>query len=521
MKIAAGEVIERPASVVKETVENSIDAGASKISVLVQQGGKDRIVVLDDGEGMDQEDARKCLCRFSTSKIRSAEELSFIRTLGFRGEALSSISAVAHLRIRTAIRDGEGTEVVCQPGQMPQYATIGASKGTTVEVRDLFFNVPARKKYLKSAPVELTHITRTVHTYALSYPNISFSLEADGKRIYYSPGKGWTPELFRGILDRPVAESLYHFSRSTSTGSIEGFLASPEFFSRTPRGIFTFVNHRPVRLLNLYHWIREAVEEIVPAGQYPYMIVFLNLPDDLIDVNVHPSKSEIRFLSNILVQNLVVQGIRDGLGEMMKQRRASGAPYTPLSIPMDGNVHRVIGQVFDTYIAVQEGAELLLIDQHVAAERALYDAFRMGKRLPARELLLPVKVPLPLHLVALAQEYFSALETMGFTMQAREDGLDVRSLPFFLSAKSVAQCIREALESVAESSGLSLRAEEDVMKSLACRLAVKGNTVLSPWDLERLYQKWKESRYPFTCPHGRPVFFRITRDELEQKVKRK
>ncbi|MHA2609802.1 MAG: DNA mismatch repair endonuclease MutL [bacterium JZ-2024 1] len=520
-KIAAGEVIERPASVVKETIENSLDAGATQISITIEEGGKKRIVITDNGEGMDEEDVRNCLHRYSTSKIRSLGDLFRIRTLGFRGEALASIAAVARLKIRSAVEDGSGTELVSIPGQSVTVTPVGIPRGTTVEVSDLFFNVPARLKFLKSPPVELSHITRVVHTYALAFPGVAFSLYSDGKKIYSSRGNGFSPELFRGILDRPVAESLHHFSTQTAEGTVEGWIASPEFFSRTPRGMFVFINRRPVRILSLYQWIHEAVQEILPAGNYPFLILFLNLPLDALDVNVHPTKNEVRFVSPVNTRILVTQAIRDALSDLMKTRGVTSLSTSPLSLPTNTTSFQVIGQVFDTYIAVQEGSELLLIDQHVAAERALYEALRLRQRPQIRDLLLPVPVPLPPHLLAIAKENQETLHNMGFSISFTGEGLEIHSLPFFLSSQSVAEQLTDALETLSQSSGISLRGEEEALKSLACKLAIKANTRLPISDLQKLYLKWKESRFPFTCPHGRPVFFRITREQLEQKVGRK
>ncbi|MFN4182179.1 MAG: DNA mismatch repair endonuclease MutL [bacterium] len=520
-KIAAGEVIERPASVVKETIENSLDAGATHISITAEEGGKKRIVVTDNGEGMDEDDVRNCLHRYSTSKIRTLEDLFHIRTLGFRGEALASIAAVSRLKIRSAVEDGSGTELVSIPGQSVVITPVGIPKGTTVEVSDLFFNVPARLKFLKSPPVELSHITRIVHTYALAYPDVAFSLFSDGKKIYASRGNGFSAELFRGILDRAVAESLHHFCSQTAEGTVEGWIASPEFFSRTPRGMFLFINRRPVRILSLYQWIHEAVQEILPQGNYPFLILFLNLPHEALDVNVHPTKNEVRFVSPVVVRILVTQAIRDALSELMKTRGVTSLSSSPLSLPTHTTSFQVIGQVFDTYITVQEGSELLLIDQHVAAERALFEALRLRQRPQTRELLLPLSVPLPPHLLAIAKENQEALQNMGFSISFTADGLEIHSLPFFLPPQTIPEQLRDALETLSQSSGISLRGEEEAFKSLACKLAVKANTRLPFSDLQKLYLKWKESRFPFTCPHGRPVFFRITREQIEQRVGRR
>ncbi len=546
-KIAAGEVIERPASAVKELIENSIDSGATRIIIQIENGGKSLIRVADDGEGMSPEDALLCFQHHATSKIQRVEDLQSIETLGFRGEALPSIATVSRFRILTCDGQNAGFEVFAEAGKVQKTRGVGLPRGTTAEVQDLFFNLPARRKFLKSDSVEYSHILKTVQLYALSFSSISFTLQHNGKRTFFTPGKGLTPDLLRWVFDRDVAQSMAFFHFETEAGQGKGFMSSPAAYTQSAKDLYFFVNRRPVRSSHLISWVKESARYILPEGKVPYLVLFLTLPPEKVDVNVHPAKLEVHFTTPGEVRSLVVNTLREG---MIQRSRAPAIPpgsaeplpvseKTPSSStdfslqahkpPFPGQESpvvrfpvsfRVLGQVFDTFIAIEEGEEFLLVDQHVASERVLFEALTSGKKVPSQELLISHPLTLTEPEQAVVEENLMAFERVGIRVQKKEKEVVITALPFYLTPSKAGEQIQEAIQQILSYSSLSLTYEEEKWRALACKLAVKANTPLSVREMERLYRAWKETRHPFTCPHGRPISFRVSKDEMYRKVGR-
>lgn len=547
-KIAAGEVVERPASVVKELVENALDARATRIRVDLEDGGKTLIRVNDNGDGMAPDDATLAVQRHATSKIATLDDLAAISTLGFRGEALPSISAVSKMRILTCDGNGPGTEVHCVEGKVKSTNAVGLPRGTAVEVRDLFFNLPARKKFLKSDGVEFIQCQRLLHLYALAYDRVAFQLTHSGKLAFTTGGNGWDINLMRGVFERGIAEQLHAFHAETDVGKVRGYISPPHVTTKTARYLYCFVNQRPVRTASLLPWIREALRYTLPATELPYLILFLDVAPEKVDVNVHPAKWEVRFSDALEGRSLVVNGIKEGLLHARKPERAvfdrSSAPPPPVIRPADAPTvesiapaapvletrplvpsppdpdHRLVGQVFDTYIAVEEGEDFLLLDQHVVSERALFEALTTPRAIPAQDLLLPLEVPLSEAERAVIADSLALLEKVGIRFRDQESGLVLTALPFYLPPGKAAEQIQEMADQLAQSSDLSLTHLDERLRTMSCKLAIKANTPLSLKEMARLYRLWKEATNQHTCPHGRPIYFRLSKAEMGRHVGR-
>lgn len=553
-KIAAGEVVERPASVVKELIENSLDAHATRIRVDLENGGKTLIRVSDNGDGMAPDDAPVAVQRHATSKIATLEDLTSVTTLGFRGEALPSISAVSKMKIQTCDGSGSGTEVICVEGRVKSATAIGLPKGTTIEIRDLFFNLPARKKFLKTDGVEFTQCQRLLHLYALAYDHVAFQLTNGGKLVFSTAGNGWELNLMRGVFERGIAEQLHPFRAETGVGRVHGHISPPHLTAKTARYLYCFVNHRPVRNTSLLPWIREALRYTLPPNELPYLVLFLEVAPEKIDVNVHPAKWEVRFADALEGRSLVVNGVKEGLmhskrpvqptfdrapisapgpappAPTIRSAEAPTAesiapPVVPDTRPLMPATnlaadHRIVGQVFDTYIAVEEGEDFLLLDQHVVSERALFEAFTTPRVIPAQDLLLPLEIPLTDSERAVIAESRDLLERAGIRFRDEAGLLAVTALPFYLPPGKAAEQIQELADQLSQSSALSLTHLDERLRTMSCKLAIKANTPLSLKEMARLYKLWKEATNQHTCPHGRPVYFRLSKAEMGRHVGR-
>jgi len=577
-KIAAGEVIERPASVIKELIENALDAEATKIEIAVEGGGERRLCVADDGSGMSQEDLLLAIQRHTTSKISSEEDLFQIRTLGFRGEALASIVEVSKTVITTKSDDSpEGVRVEIEGGRVCAVKAAGRARGTTVDVRELFFNVPARRKFLKSPKTEFFHIVRTVKRFALAYPAVHFRLEHDGKLVLDLPPTGdlrqtiaqlYTPELARALLD------VY----ATIPGLTVRGLVSPAQLVRPDRSEqFLFVNGRFVRDPQINYAISQAYETALKGEQHPYIFLFLEIDPRAVDVNVHPQKAEVRFAEPVKVQALVKQAITKALtsahavprwerpsppsplpwvptgegcpqggvkakGEVIQprapqldlQKEIEALREKPIPSPAPAEAlpsFRVLGQLHGTYILVQTESGLEIIDQHVAHERILYERFlaqlREQKVLRQR-LLIPVTIEMPpdrAELLAAHLEEFD--ERLGIGIEHFGGGTFVlRDWPQVLtsdwSKSEFAATIERVLAVLEHEAEPTL---EELAKTLAarvaCEAAVVKNKPLRPEEMTELIRQLKQTQNPYTCPHGRPIILAYSLEELEKKFGRR
>jgi DNA mismatch repair protein MutL len=570
-QIAAGEVIERPASVVKELVENALDAGARRITIAMDLGGKKQIRVEDDGVGMQPEDARLAIERHATSKIANQDDLGAIRTLGFRGEALPSIASVSRFVLRTRFRGtATGTEVRVEPGGVVSVREVGAPEGTCIEVADLFFNLPARRKFLKSDQAESAQISRLVTQMALGYPEVGFVLTSGGRRLLECPPAAGSPERFFQLFgDRP---DLIEIHKEAGGLTVHGFVAALGDQGPVRGQQNVFVNRRIVKDRTIAHAITEAYSVATIKERSPEVHLFIQIPPDRVDVNVHPTKAEVRFLE----QSFVHEVLRRGLGDALGQGRApelqltavggppseprpmtipgvlagatignrwspehdaalrSFAPLDPLAGPTaaasitSADVRPMIplGQFRDTFIIAVDDEGVAIIDQHVAHERVLFE--QISERLTtgcleSQRLLTPVLIDLtPGQRQALAAHR----ETLDrFGMEVEEfggDSLRLTAVPAVLDPSACEATVRALAEDL-EGFDRGSRAEEALRRiaaTMACHAAVKANYPLTITQMRYILEELRRTAYSSVCPHGRPVVLRLSRREIEKNFHR-
>jgi len=601
-KIAAGEIVERPASVVKELLENSIDAQCRVVHVAVLSGGKRLIQVRDDGEGMNQDDAILAFEHHATSKLQNAEDLCAIATLGFRGEALPSIASVSRLTLKTRPRDPDvisGTEVEIQGGVMRSVKPVSWDTGTEITVRDLFFNVPARRKFLRSHDTELGHITRLVTHYALAHPEIRFTLESEGRVLIDAVAVADTAERIYQIFGEGFLENLVALSGQAGSLKVRGFSSRPHEQRTNSYSQFFYVNRRMVRDKVITSAIRQAYRNCIPASAYPVVILFLDLPFDEVDVNAHPAKTEIRFRDQSAVHDLVLETIQRSLAGTASipvyDHRGTNAPnpsvavrsysmtadrvpeasenaleFTPpaasanpfqralnypfrevwaparkedhsslgilpdmllgspveVSRPFQSNSVRILGQLQDSYIIGCDTQGLLIVDQHVAHERILYERLAgavQNSGVEIQGLLVPLSLDLPPHQIVLLERMIPELSRNGFVVE-HFGGASVliRSVPAIAGDSDCRKLLGEILEGLEkEERTLDVeRIRDRICVSTACRAAIKVNMPLTIEKMQWLLDQLSLTRIPTNCPHGRPTILRFTMYEIERNFGR-
>ncbi len=606
-KIAAGEIVERPASVVKELVENSQDAGARSIYVAVEAGGKKLIVVRDDGEGMTQDDAILAFEHHATSKLHTVDDLGAIATLGFRGEALPSIASISRLTLRTrhqAETDATpGAEVEVQGGVMRSVKAVPWDKGTEITVRDLFFNVPARRKFLRAHDTELAHITRLVTHYALAQPEIRFTLESEGRKLIDAVPVPSVRERAYQLFGDGFLKNLVEISGRAGDVEVHGFASQPHEQRTNAHSQFFYVNRRMVRDKVMTSAVRQAYVNSIPSSAYPVLLLFVELPYDQIDVNVHPAKTEVRFREQGLVHDLVrdtiiraLVGSRSipvyehrerydwsqgaatpgGQGVPDSQNGTSQPgpfditpPYAaadpfqrafnyPLrEVPQSAQIPladhhalrmrpemllgaqvdtvgetfraagvRILGQIQDSYVIGCDADGLLIVDQHVAHERVLYEKFAVAMSHNAVEtqgLLVPVTIELAPHQAALLDRALPELNRNGFQVE-RFGGntVLVRSVPAIAKDLDCEKLLSEILEGLEmEDRTLDVdRLRDRIAVSTACRAAIKVHMPLAMEKMQWLLDELGKTKIPTNCPHGRPIILRFSLYEIERNFGR-
>jgi DNA mismatch repair protein MutL len=594
-KIAAGEVVERPASVVKELVENALDAGSRRIQIEVELGGKRLVRVTDDGEGMTRDDALLAFERHATSKIAALEDLERIATLGFRGEALPSIAAVARVLLRTkTAAELVGTEVEIEGGKIKEVRDCAWAGGTEVCVRDLFFNVPARRKFLKSEATEVFHITNLVTHYALCYPQVAFRLQHGGRTLLdVTPVEAVRDRAYQ-IFGADFLAHVVELEHAQEGIRIHGFASKPNWGRTTREAQYFFVNGRYVRDRVLAQALGESYRTLLPSGTHPAAILFVELPPSEVDVNVHPAKIEVRFRRPLQVQAAIIEAVRRALERArpvveigravpFARERASAvrseralhrealrlqAPLTPAtprqsplaltfspkSAPEAARPHpeaspdrppispqclarpsleatvegeeaeriRVIGQFRRSFILAATERELLLIDQHAAHERILFERFRerlAREALPTQPILVPEVIELTPAQHAIFESVREELGRLGIEVgEFSGRALVVTALPTDVPVSEARPFILELLE-IAEQERRTAspeRLRDRLAASLACRAAVKINTPLTEPMMQWLVEELFRASFPASCPHGRPVVVRFTLREIER-----
>jgi DNA mismatch repair protein MutL len=575
-QIAAGEVVERPASVVKELVENAVDAGATRVTVVIDFGGKKLVSVEDDGEGMTAADAELALERHATSKISTASDLAAIRTLGFRGEALPSIASVSRFRLRTRARgDMSGTEIKIEAGRTMSVREIGAPEGTLIEVGDLFFNLPARRKFLKADTAEAAQVSRLVTQLALGYPTVGFVLRSGGRVLLEAPPAGSLEERFFQIYgDRA---DLVPLRKDAAGVSVRGYVAAlgEQGPVRGPQHVF--VNRRMVRDRTIAHAIQQAYSVATIKERSPEVHLFLELPADRVDVNVHPTKAEVRFLDQGLVHEILRRAIVDALSDggapeirfaLSAEPLAVGAPasrplplgfgaapggdtavelFSPATLPgaLPGAVNAPVstvagstglpellrpmvplGQFRNTFIIAADEEGLAIIDQHVAHERILFEqiAERLTTRtIESQRMLTPVVLELGPGEHQTLLQHEAALAAFGFEIaDFGGTSLSVSAVPALLEftrSEAALRALASDLDGLAPGAGVN-DALRRVAATMACHAAVKANDPLSREKMQYLLDELRRTAHSSVCPHGRPVVLRLTRREIERSFER-
>ncbi len=557
-RIAAGEVVERPASVVKELVENSLDAGAGSIEVRVEDGGRRRIVVADDGDGMERDDALLALERHATSKLARFEDLAAIATLGFRGEAIPSIAAVSRFLLRTAAREGLATEVEVRAGRIVAVREIERSKGTTVEVGGLFFNVPARRKFLRAAPTEIAHIVRVVSHYALAHPSVRFLLEHDGRRLIDAARAADRAERIAQIQGRELAAKLLPFALDQAGLRVSGLAGRPVDAATRRDSQHLFVNGRVVQDRVLSHAIAAAYGDTLARGLYPTMLLFVEVDPARVDVNVHPQKTEVRFDRGSEVHDAVRAAIAKALSHANAvprlhdlhrvaqfERTATVAePASRAYAPSDaapaslleedagaaspGRRAAPLAQYRDSYIVAQDRDGLLLVDQHVAHERVLYERYLEEAdrgEVHVQRLLFPRTIELTPDEAATFESEAGEFARLGFLLEPfGQNAVKLDGVPAFAKDVTPDRLLRTLLGEAGTMRTAATGADDlrrKLVTSAACQAAIKVNYPLTRDGMQRLLDDLFLTRNPTTCPHGRPIIFRLTLDEIERAFRRR
>lgn len=545
-KIAAGEVVERPASVVKELIENAIDAGSTEIRIDVLSGGKRMIKVSDNGSGMEREDAILCFERHATSKLTSERDLFDIRTLGFRGEALPSIASVSKVRLVTGLKGSDtGIALELHGGQMKEERE-SAFSGTTVEIRDLFFNTPARKKFLKSTTTEALHIVDIVTRESLSHSGIHFVLFTQGRETMLLPKASGFRERIMQIYGEEFARGLAEVSEEQEGMRLHAFISKSGNFRNGRSHQFIFVNDRPIKDQSLTHAVYGAYEGILPSDKHPVFFLFLELDPGRVDFNVHPTKREVRFEEKERIYRFVNSHVREAVKSERKDftgpfLEPSGGkeekfqtpypshfsqafPGTAISEDIELSYKPELPFIYlgDTFIALSGKGGLTLIDHHAAHERVLYERLLRGVRLQPLHLLFPQQVKLSHGEYRVVLENKSVLQELGIELDDfGHDTIVVRSVPHDLGEADLRGTLSDAASVFTGEPRRGMSLKETLAASIACHSSVRGKEILGREEVSRLLADLEQTEYPDQCPHGRPTRIFYSLDDLKKMFKRK
>ncbi|MDP2914327.1 MAG: DNA mismatch repair endonuclease MutL [Candidatus Aminicenantes bacterium] len=558
-KIAAGEVIERPVSVVKELVENSLDAGATEIDVDLLAGGKKLIRVRDDGHGMSREDAEICFVRHSTSKIAREEDLLEISTLGFRGEALPSISSVSRLTLRTSDgAEGPGTEIEREGEAALSVKDAAAPRGTTVEARDLFFNLPARLKFLRGDQAELGQIVKYLTNVALAYPGLRLTLDHGPRNILDCPPVAGLKERLFQLYGKSLLDKLMEIDYEEDGNRLHGFASLPPMGKTDRTHQFFFVNLRPVHDKILSSALNQAYRGILEKDLSPEAFLFLSVPYGEVDVNVHPAKSEVRFSRSSAIFQLVLRSVTHGrlrVGGIKEVTSVSagsseagwpeplerGIPFkvdegkarfelpdfaVPGEVPSAGSAEkparRVLGQFADAYIVAEDAEGLLVVDQHNAHERVLFDKYAeidRRRKWPVKMSLIPLLFDLTPSQVVSLESGQEMLQESGFRVEAMGGrSYALREYPDVFQPEEALEAVHELLDEIKDGPAEDKKAR--LLATMACKTAIKAGQPLPREKMEFLVQELFKTANPALCPHGRPIVVRIAKSQIEKGLRR-
>jgi len=581
-KIAAGEVVERPSAVVKELVENALDAGAAKIEIEIEESGSKLIKVTDNGSGMVKSDAILALERHATSKIREADDLFKITTLGFRGEALPSIAAVSTLEISTRVTEQlAGSYLKVVGGEVKEVREVGCPVGTSIAVRQLFFNTPARLKYLKSPSTEMGHILEMVNHLSLAHPQIAFRLTHNGRQVFLSAGKTDLLEVILNIYGKETARAMLPVNFGSSRISLQGFVGQPNVARGSRNCLNFFVNGRFIRSRVMARAVEDAYKTLLPLRKYPVAVLSFQIAPTEIDVNVHPTKTEIRFSDEreiyLLTYQSVSQALKGGGSQLIPQMEKKPAtvkeeekPSTleialaeetkslggrikesnnfyqstlspeieetylqksPEQVLTESTVKlpamEPLGQIHNTFIVAEGPDGMLIIDQHAAHERILYEKLQTAKNqgeVTSQTLLIPVELDLTPQEKAIWEELAPILAEIGFAIEYFGGNTYlVRAIPTFMENKDILPLIRQIIDDFLSSPQKKKPAEwqEKALVTMSCRLAVKAGDHLDTQEIRQLLKSLEATANPYTCPHGRPTLLNFSFRELEANFKRR
>jgi DNA mismatch repair protein MutL len=603
-KIAAGEVVERPASVVKELVENSIDAGAKNISVEIKKGGIKFIRVTDDGVGMDEKNSALAFQRHATSKIKEVDDLFQISTLGFRGEALPSIASVCFLDILTRTEENlTGTRLKIEGGIIKERKQMGASFGTSVVVREIFYNVPARRKFLKTVMTETRHIIDLLTRFAIAYPEISFKLKSDERELFSFKGTSDLSQKVSDVFGKNQMEKMVKIKTEDEKPTpqdpvdVTGFLGKPEIARSNRAELYLFVNRRPIVSRSLYHAVQAGYGELLPKGKFPFAIIYIQIDPKLVDVNVHPTKNEVRFADERRVHDLVYAKIKESLTSPqiitdIRTTEKKEEPFQPdtsrkiiypyqrekpypqesqqtepsafssqrvddqestqksffseageklaqglteertrvekeKEIPEEKRVEpgaTNFWQLADTYILSQVKGNLMVLDQHAAQERILYEeALRnlTQKQASSQQVLFPTVSELTPKELQILEEHKELIGKLGFEIKHFGGRtILVTAVPILIRNKSGEIFLREILTQLEEEGKVEKDKVKAVAKSFACHGAIKAGDRLTQEEMHGLVRQLFTTDEPYSCPHGRPTVIKLSLEELNKKFGR-
>lgn len=566
-QIAAGEVIERPSSVVKELTENSVDAGATKISIEINNDCRD-IRVADNGCGIYPDDIMLAFSKHATSKIATDEDLFNIHTLGFRGEALSSIISISKLTCTTRTADFDtGTKVKCENSEVKQVET-GCAIGTIMDIRDLFYNIPARLKFLKSSNTEFSYIQELVQSIALAHPECSFELKKNGKIVLKTSGQNNLLQTIKEVYSTDIISNLKEVLKTDQLAGmkISGYVSTPNYTRSSKKGYHIYINGRTVKCPVFQKAIDTAYKSLIANGKYPFVVLNLELPPADVDVNVHPTKKEVRYKNTNQVFNFIFASIQAGLTNYIERQPARSfdpQSYTPQPVQQSNVVdfvqpklessgeiyfdkkddtiyvsdklmqeeeenfsqqkeekteqrqffvpvekepepeENIIGQYKNTYILVEKEDGLEIIDQHIAEERYIYEKLMAEKNIVSQMLFVSDVVPVSSTEAELIKENIDKFEKFGFGIEfLKENELIFRKIPQMIAKVNPKEILADILANI---EGNIDRLEEHILITTACKASVKAGQKLSTWQMQEIVKKWRTTKMPYTCPHGRPV----------------
>jgi DNA mismatch repair protein MutL len=553
-KIAAGEVIERPFSVVKELVENSLDAGSTEIKIDVVEGGKRVIRVSDNGYGMSREDALICFERHSTSKLTNAEDLNRISTMGFRGEALPSISAVSRVSLKTFDGIGQkGTQIVRDGEEMIRCDDIAFPRGTGIEVKDLFFNLPARKKFLRSDRAELSQIVRYMTQITLAFPEVRFSLQHGTRRLFDYPAVSGLKERLYQIYGKSILERLIEIDHKEDGRGVHGFVSRPLSGRKDRSHQLLYVNNRLIKDRTVQAALNQSFIGYLEKDRFAEAFLFLTLPYEEVDVNVHPTKAEVRFKESQPIYYLVQAGIAKAISKEIgikevypvtpeiRESRRTDEKYQPSLMKFPGKVEvltkvslapetkrdtgypRVLGQYLDTYIVAKNEEGILIIDQHNAHERVLFEKYTeidRKKGWPGKMPLLPMVFDLSASQVLNLEYNRELLKDVGFLVENMGGrSFALKEYPDIFKEEEAKQVFLSLIEGIKEDKVLDRKGT--LLATLACKSAVKAGQPLALEKMNYLVEELFQTSNPSLCPHGRPIVLKIGRGQIEKEIKRK